>query len=270
MKRCRYVHAGRVSAHYFDVLGVHLAAGRSFSEVEDRPHGPKTVILSYRLWQDEFGGDRGLLGQTIQLKSEPYTVIGVLPEGATTPLNADVYTALQPSREGEGSGTNFDAITRLRDGATWQEADAQINRAWADRSADFAEAEPRIEGKLSLCSAAKRAERRTAGKGSDADDGGRNHSADCLRQPGRADAGADFAAQAGDCDRLALGASHWQIQKQLWVENIILALGGGLAGVGVGFVALRGLLSLCRRAFCRWTACRWMGVYWRLRWRPRC
>ncbi len=49
--------------------------------------------------------------------------------------------------------------------------------------------------------------------------------------------------------RLALGATHWQIQKQLWVENMIQALVGGLAGVGMGFVALRGLLSLLPEGF---------------------
>jgi len=43
----------------------------------------------------------------------------VLPQGATTPLNADLYTALQPSREGEGQATNFAAIMRLRDGASY-------------------------------------------------------------------------------------------------------------------------------------------------------
>jgi len=41
------------------------------------------------------------------VKGAPYTVIGVLPEDAPTPLNADLYTALQPGREGEGRGTNF-------------------------------------------------------------------------------------------------------------------------------------------------------------------
>ena len=130
----QYLHAGRISAHYLDVLAIHPLIGRNFSDAEDRPHGPKAAILSYSLWRNTFGSDPNILGQAILLKGEPYTVIGVLPEGATTPLNADLYTALQPSREGEGGGTNFEAITRLRDGATWQEADAEINRAWSLRT----------------------------------------------------------------------------------------------------------------------------------------
>jgi predicted permease len=248
-QKVQYVHAGRVSAHYFDVLGIHLAAGRSFSEVEDRPNGPKTAILSYRLWQNDFGGDRGLLGQTIRLKSEPYTVIGVMPEGATTPLNADVYTALQPSQNAEGSGTNYDAITRLRDGAHWQEADAEINRAWAGLSADFAKRN--AGSKQSYYSVplqkGQRAELRLK--------------ALTLMMAAGIILLIACANLAGltlvrilrrtpeIATRLALGASHWKIQKQLWVENMVLALAGGLAGVGVGFVALRALLSLLPEGF---------------------
>ncbi len=55
------------------------------------------MILSYRLWRNIFDGDRSIVGQAIQLKGEAYTVIGILPQGATTPLDANLYTALQPS-----------------------------------------------------------------------------------------------------------------------------------------------------------------------------
>src|SRR5262249_1227997 len=130
----QYVHNGRVSARYFEVLAVQPVMGRTFSDSEDRPHGPKAVILSYGLWHNVFAADPSTIGQSILLKSEPYTVVGVLALGAETPLNADVYTPLQADREGEGRGTNFRVITRLRDGATWQEADTQINRAWSQRA----------------------------------------------------------------------------------------------------------------------------------------
>lgn len=129
----QYLRAGRISAHYLDVLGIHLFAGRNFSEEEDRVHGPKAAILSYGLWRSSFGSNRKILGQAILLKGEPYTVVGVLPEGATTPLNTDVYTAIQAGRTGEGGGTNFEVLRGLREVATWQEADAEINRAWSQR-----------------------------------------------------------------------------------------------------------------------------------------
>src|ERR1039457_4406977 len=86
--RAEYVHDGRVSAHYLDVLGLQSMLGRNFSENEDRPHGPKVAILSFNLWRNDFNQDPAIIGQTILLRSEPYTVVGVLPEDALTPLNA--------------------------------------------------------------------------------------------------------------------------------------------------------------------------------------
>jgi predicted permease len=241
-----YIHAARISAHYLEVLGIHPSVGRGFSEDEDRPHGPKTVILSFGLWRNTFGGDRNLLGQTIRLKGESYTVIGVLPEGATTPFNADVYTSLQPSQESEGSGTNFEVITRLRDGATWQQADAEINRAW---TAEFAGRHPR--SKFVYYSVPLQ-------KGATAEL--RPKALTLMLAAGfiLLIACANLAGltlvrmlrrTTEVATRLALGASHWQIQQQLWVENLLLALAGGLAGVGVGFAALRGLLSLLPENF---------------------
>ena len=247
----QYLHAGRVSAHYFDVLALHPIAGRNFSEDEDRPHGPRAAILSYPLWRSDFGGNPNVLGQAILLKGEPYTIVGVLPEGATTPLGADLYTALQPSREGEGVATNFAAIVRLRDGATWQQADAEINRAWArsSRIQSFLKSNPGAQ--LTYYSVPLQ-------KGE----------TDTLRPQVLAlmlaagfillIACANLAGltlvrmlrRRGEiATRLALGASAWQIQRQLWVENLLLALAGGAAGIGAGFLALRGLLLLLPEHF---------------------
>jgi len=65
----RYAHAGRVSAQFFNVLGVRPVLGRAFTVEEDRPNGPPAVVLSYDLWQTTFGADRGIVGKAIQLKS---------------------------------------------------------------------------------------------------------------------------------------------------------------------------------------------------------
>src|SRR5438105_8994880 len=66
----RYIYAGRISAHYLDVLAIHPLIGRNFSDVEDRPHGPKTAILSYGLWRNTLGSNPNILGQPILLKGE--------------------------------------------------------------------------------------------------------------------------------------------------------------------------------------------------------
>jgi macrolide transport system ATP-binding/permease protein len=246
----QYLRAGRISAHYFDVLAVQPILGRNFSEDDDRPHGPKAAILSYGLWRNTFSLNPNVLGQSILLKGEPYTVIGVLPENATTPLNADLYTALQPTRDGEGGGTNFESLTRLRDGATWQEADAEINRAWSLRASRYelqnspgaqvtyhsvplqkgetASLRPQVlalmlaAGSILLIACANLA--------------GLTLVRMLRRTPEVA-------------TRLALGASRWQVQKQFWIENLLLALLGGVAGIGMGLAALRSLLLLLPEHF---------------------
>jgi macrolide transport system ATP-binding/permease protein len=246
----QYVHNGRVSAHYFEVLALQPVIGRNFSDDEDRPHGPKAVILSYGLWRNAFAGDTNMLGQGILLKSEPHTVVGVLPQGAVTPLGADVYTPLQPSRDGEGRGTNFQVVTRLREGVTWQEADAQLNRAWSQRANRY-DSDGNPGASVSYHSVPLQ-------KGQ----------TDSLRPPVLAlmisasfillIACANLAGltlvrmlrrTAEVATRMALGASSWQIQRQFWVENLVLALVGGMAGSGVAFLALRFLLLLLPEHF---------------------
>jgi predicted permease len=246
----QYLHAGRIWAHYFDVLAIRPVIGRTFSDTEDRPHGPRAAILSFGLWRNVLGSDPDISGKSILLKGEPYTVIGVLPEGATIPLNADLYTALQASREGEGGGTNFDAITRLRDGATWQQADSEINRAWSLRTERY-ELQDNPGAQVTYYSVPLQ-------KGETA----------ALRPQALAlmlAAGIILLIACANlagltlvrvlrrtsevATRLALGASRWQIQKQFWVETLLLAFVGGVAGVAVGFATLRGLLLLLPEHF---------------------
>ena len=241
----QYLRSGRISQHYLDVLSVHPLLGRNFSATEDLVNGPRTVILSYNLWRNTFQSDPHILGQSILLKSDPYTVIGVLPPGVTTPLNADLYTAIQASRKGEGAGTNFQVITRLRDGATWQQADAEINHAWSLRPHPY-QLEDNPGARVTFYSMPLQ-------KGE----------TDTLRPQALALMLAAVSILLIACanlagltlvrilrrtpeiaTRLALGASRWQIQRQLWVENLILAILGGIVGVATGFIALRALLLL--------------------------
>jgi predicted permease len=241
----QYVHAGRISAHYFEVLGIHPLLGRSFTEDEDRPHGPHAVILSNGLWRTTFHADSHLIGQTIDLKGEPYTVVGVLPAGTRTPLNAEVYTALQPSRQGEGGGANYGVILRLRDGADWRQADAEINRAWTASALRYAD-EFHRGSKISFYTVPLQ-------NGQTADlrpkaltlmlAAGLILLIACANLAGLTVV--RMARRTSEiATRMALGASRWHVQRQLWIENLLLAFIGGAVGVGVGFLALRGLLSL--------------------------
>ena len=249
-RRVQYVQDQRVSAQYLDVLGIRPAIGRNFTAEEDRPHGPTAAILSDSLWRSVFGADRGIVGRTILLKGATYTVIGVLPQDATTPSNADIYTALQPAHDGEGGGTNFDAITRLRNGATWQEADAEINRAWLKRTNRYEQGDdpgaqvsyhsvPLQQGQAATLRPQALSLMLAAGfilLIACANLAGLTLVRMMRRTPEVA-------------TRLALGASRWQIQRQFWIENLLLALVGGAAGIGTGDIALRGLLALLPEHF---------------------
>jgi predicted permease len=246
----QYIRAARISAHYLDVLTIHPIVGRNFTEADDIPNGPNVAILSYDLWHNTFASNSHIVGRSMLLKGEPYTLVGVLPANATTPLNADVYTAIQASRQGEGSGTNFDCITRLRESATWQEADAEINRVWSTRSGRYELADnpgaqvtyysvPLQQGQSAALRPQAVALMFAAGfilLIACANLAGLMLARMLRRTP-------EIAT------RLALGASRWQIQRQFWVETLILSSAGGICGVGAGFAALHTLLHILPEHF---------------------
>jgi predicted permease len=73
------LHSAAVSPNYFSVLSVAPQLGRTFQSGEDQPGQDHVVVLSHELWEQRFGADASLIGRTIRLNREPYTVIGVMP-----------------------------------------------------------------------------------------------------------------------------------------------------------------------------------------------
>ena len=80
------------SAGFFAALGVEPVMGRSFAADDDAPGKPGVAVLSHALWQQQFGGDPRVLGQTIHLNGVPMTVIGVAPPGLDYPEHAAIWT----------------------------------------------------------------------------------------------------------------------------------------------------------------------------------
>jgi hypothetical protein len=76
--RPEQVHGIHVTEGYFRVYGAPVALGRTFTPQEDLPHGAKVVVLSYGLWQRRFGGDTAIVGKSLSVGNEPYTVVGVI------------------------------------------------------------------------------------------------------------------------------------------------------------------------------------------------
>jgi macrolide transport system ATP-binding/permease protein len=124
------VQAERVSGSFFQTLGVHPMLGRDFYPGEDRRGGPNVVILSYGAWLHRFGARRDLLGQTVDLDNDAYSVIGILPRAFSFAPggNAEFWVPLNRFSPHEKMRTfyNFWGIGRLRDGVTVQAAEAEM------------------------------------------------------------------------------------------------------------------------------------------------
>ncbi|MBX3744793.1 MAG: ABC transporter permease [Verrucomicrobiae bacterium] len=126
------VMAGAVTADFFPLLGVHPALGRNFTSEEDTPGGPKSVILGHGLWHSRFGGAADILGRTITLNQERYTVVGVLPARFRHPEPFQLWIPMALSETGgtfvkHGEGIMLlKAIARLKPGVTLQQAQAEL------------------------------------------------------------------------------------------------------------------------------------------------
>ncbi|HTW48513.1 MAG TPA: ABC transporter permease [Acidobacteriaceae bacterium] len=238
----RYVHNASVSAHYFEVLGIEPILGRGFTEDEDQPGAGKAAVLSYDLWRTTFRQDPGILGKKILLKGAPYTVVGVMPRGAQMPNPADVWTPLMPDDpKGVCVGNNCLILMRLKPGATWDQVRAQLAHMPPPRNVNLSYenvwyfASPIHVYTASGMSAPTQALMLAVGMIlliACANLAGLMLARIHRRTPEMA-------------TRMALGASRARILRQLWIENLVLALGGGAAGVGVAlglFPVLKNLL----------------------------
>jgi putative ABC transport system permease protein len=118
----RRVKAQQVSSEFFPLLGVAPLLGRTISDEDDRPNGPRVAVLSYRAWQNELGGDPRAIGRTVQLDDRAYEIVGVMPPGFRfVQQDVDLWTAAQldrtrPWRETEGRV--IDVVGRVAADAT--------------------------------------------------------------------------------------------------------------------------------------------------------
>lgn len=117
----------RVGADYFSTLGVPPALGRDFTAVEDVPDGAAVTILSHELWQQMFAGDRSAVGDSLLLRGELHTIVGVMPQDFRSSANADIWVPLRASTRGEGGGTNYSVLLRLATETSWAEAEAELH-----------------------------------------------------------------------------------------------------------------------------------------------
>ena len=124
------VNAARVSDGFFQTLGISPILGRTFRPGENLPSAAQTVVLSYGLWQRIFGGDKSVIGHSMILSGEQFTIIGVLPpDFRFAPRGeAQLWAPLHPVRgcETRRSCHDLDGVARLKEGVSSQSALAEL------------------------------------------------------------------------------------------------------------------------------------------------
>jgi putative ABC transport system permease protein len=106
----------RVTQPFFEVLGIQPALGRGFLPEEDVAGGPKVAVLSHGLWQRRFGGSPDIIGRTLSLNGEPYTIVGVARPGFQHPEHAQLWTPAQLDPASTEDAHYLAVIGRLKPG----------------------------------------------------------------------------------------------------------------------------------------------------------
>ena len=241
------LESSKVTGNFFSVLGVQPALGRVFDESDDQVNGPKVVILSDRVWRERFNADPNIIGQSITLTEQGYTVVGVMPAKFELSKDVDLWVPLRATmiaRTTESRGATFlQAVGRLEPGVTIEQAEAEMNTVISRIAAEhpetqatghrvvitplaaylFGDARPALwlllaaTGMLLLIATANIANLSLA-------------RATARRR--------EFAVRA------ALGAGRFRLVRQLLSESFVLALCGGAGGVLLAYWLIRLLIRV--------------------------
>jgi putative ABC transport system permease protein len=124
------VQGMQVSPEFFSILRIAPFLGRTFTPAEAVPGQDRSVILSYELWQRQFGADRAIVGQKVDVDGLPNEVIGIMPKGFSFPkIKAEVWTPLPLTRSEEWKGGRFlTVVARLKPGVSIGQAQQDMLR----------------------------------------------------------------------------------------------------------------------------------------------
>jgi putative ABC transport system permease protein len=240
------IQVGQVSGEYFETLGVKPERGRYLTADDDKNGGPFVVVLSHALWQRQFGGDQNILGKTIPLSGNSYTVIGVMPPGFKSPReNAEAWTPVHISNPVAANfrGVHFlRTYGRLTPGVTLPQASAEMRLVDEQLAKQYpADNKNRTTALIAL-------QERIVGQS-------RNALLVLFAAVSLVllIACANFAnlllARGAErrreiVIRTALGAGRWRIVRQLLTESILIAVVGGVLGIVLAWWGINLLIAL--------------------------
>ncbi len=254
-RQAEHLKGAIASARLFSLLGANPVLGRSFLPQEDNlaaASGTDAVILSSGLWQREFGSDPAVLGRTIQLGGQPFTVIGVMPPNFQFPIEAEpveLWTTIAiDARDGGGPpmtaqrGAHYlDVIALLKPGVRIREAQsemaaitANLNKEHPENKARTVRLVPEIEGLVGPVHMPLLVLLGAVG---------------CVLMIVCVNVANLLLARSSRrykemAVRVALGSSRLRTVGQLLTENLVLSLLGGCLGLGVAISMIRGLVGL--------------------------
>src|SRR5580700_1204132 len=242
-----------VSDGLLQTLGVPPAVGRWFSQVDQVPNAPGSVMLSYGYWRRRFGGDRAVIGRNIMVDSQPREIVGVMPPGfrfvdsefdLTAPLAFDRGKLIL-------AGFGFHGIARLKPGRTIAEANADISRMlpiWMDSWSNGPGSNPHIYETWRITPAIRPLKQEVIGDVSELlwvvmGTIGVVMLIACANLANLLLVRVE-ARQQELAVRAALGAGWARIVRGLLVESLLLGLLGGALGVGLAYAGVRFLVTM--------------------------
>lgn len=240
------VRGSAVTVDFLTVLGTSPLMGRNFLPEEDKPGGnTRVVMLTYGSWQKRFGGDPELVGKTVTLNDNIFTIVGVLPESFAwaSGSNFEILVPLAPDPGRNRSDHRLMVIGKLKEGVSREQALADMNTIAAQLAEQYPESNKgwQVSGQSFYDWLIPEPIRRSLLLFLGAV--GFVLLIACSNVANLMLARAT-ARQKEISIRIALGASRWRIGSQLLVEALTLAMISGIAGLGVASLAIKALKAM--------------------------